>query len=162
MFKIMDDNGDKKLSYYEFSKGMNDFGVDVEPDEIKDMFNAFDTGKTGSISFDELLVALRPPMRKCRRDLVMMAFKKLDRTNTGEITIDDLRGVYSAKYHPKYMNGQWTEEQVFLEFLKTFDSPNDPDGIVSWEEFYNYYTGVSASIDSDAYFDVMMRQAWKL
>ena len=47
------------------------------------------------------------------------------------------------------MNGQWTEEQVFLEFLKTFDSPNDPDGIVSWEEFYNYYTGVSASIDSD-------------
>ena len=76
---------------------MNDFGVDVEPDEVKDMFNAFDTGKTGSISFDELLVALRPPMRKCRRDLVMRAFKKLDRTNTGEITVHDLKVVNVKK-----------------------------------------------------------------
>lgn len=162
MFKIMDDNGDKRLCLYEFKKGMRDFGCDVSPEEMVEMFNAFDADKTGSLSFDELLSALRPPMRKCRRDLVMRAFKKLDRTNTGEITIDDLRGVYSAKFHPKYMNGQWTEEDVFLEFLKTFDSPNEPDGIVSWDEFYNYYTGVSASIDSDAYFDVMMRQAWKL
>ena len=39
--------------------------------------------------------------------------------------------VYNAREHQKYRNGDWTEEQVFLEFLKTFDSPNDPDGIVS-------------------------------
>jgi hypothetical protein len=54
-----------------------------------------------------------------------------------------------------------TEDDVFREFLKTFDSPYEPDGIVEWEEFFNYYSGVSASIDSDAYFHVMMVQAWR-
>ena len=38
--------------------------------------------------------------------------------------------VYNARQHPKYINGEMTEDQIFLEFLKNFDSPDDPDGQV--------------------------------
>lgn len=60
----------------------------------------------------------------------MEAFRKLDKTSDGVITIEDLRGVYNAQYHPKYRNGEWTEDQVFRKFLDSFDSPYDKDGKV--------------------------------
>ena len=68
-------------------------------------------------------------MSQHRKDLIIQAFNKLDRTNDGQVTVEDLKGVYSAKKHPKYLNGEWTEEDVFRQFLDTFDS-GDKDGIV--------------------------------
>ena len=39
--------------------------------------------------------------------------------------------MYNVKKHKKVMNGMWTEEQAYADFLKSFDSPDDPDGIVN-------------------------------
>lgn len=70
-------------------------------------------------------------MSKARKEVVMQAFRKLDKTGDGVITIEDLRGVYNAKYHPKYQNGEWSEDQVFRTFLDSFDCPYDKDGKVT-------------------------------
>ena len=34
----------------------------------------------------------QPPMNKSRRELVLKAFNKLDKTGDGVITVDDLKG----------------------------------------------------------------------
>uniref|UniRef100_A0A671LNT1 Calcyphosine-like b n=1 Tax=Sinocyclocheilus anshuiensis TaxID=1608454 RepID=A0A671LNT1_9TELE len=137
-FRIMDDDNSRTLDMKEFLKGLSDYGVLIEKEEF--------------------LITLRPPMSNARKEVVLQAFKKLDKTGDGVITIEDLRGVYNVKNHPKYRNGEWTEDQEFHKFLDSFDSPDDKDG----KEFLNYYSGVSASIDTDIYFIVMMKNAWKL
>lgn len=38
----------------------------------------------------------------------------------------------------------------------------DKDGIITFDEFTDYYKDISASIDSDEYFATMMINAWKL
>lgn len=70
-------------------------------------------------------------MRKCRIELVNKAFLKLDKNHDGVITVEDLKGVYNVKCHPKYMNGTWDEDQVLRQFLNVFDTKGSEDGIVS-------------------------------
>ena len=39
---------------------------------------------------------------------------------------------------------------------------NAPDHVVTKEEFEEYYNNISASIDDDKYFELMMNNAWKI
>ncbi|XP_064625667.1 calcyphosin-like protein isoform X1 [Lineus longissimus] len=161
-FRIMDDNGDKALDFSEFKKGLTECKVDMTNQEMQECFDKVDKDHSGSIDFDEFLQSLRPPMSQARKSIINRAFDKLDKTGDGVVTVEDLKGVYNVKHNPKYLNGEMDEDQILTEFLNRFDTPNEADGKVTREEFLNYYTGVSASIDSDVYFDLMMRNAWKL
>lgn len=55
-----------------------------------------------------------------------------------------------------------------IEFLETFEvhhnlKRNDKnDGIVTLEEFIEYYGNISSSIDDDDYFIMMINNAWNI
>ena len=65
-------------------------------------------------------------------------------------------------------SGKKTEDEVLKEFLETFEMHHNvmhgtkSDGVVTPDEFIEYYTNISANIDNDAYFDLMMTNAWNL
>jgi hypothetical protein len=92
----------------------------------------------------------------------------MDKDKSGQLDINDIKGVYNAKKHPDVINGKKTEDEVLMEFLDTFEShyaashPDARDSTITLEEWFEYYANVSMSIDDDKYFQLMMNNAWNL
>ena len=63
-FKIMDDSKDNRLQFEEFRKGITEHGLNYSKEDMKELFNAFDTDHSGHLDFDEFLEKLRVKTKK--------------------------------------------------------------------------------------------------
>lgn len=100
-------------------------------------------------------------MNAFRKRYIKMAYDKLDVNRDGLVKLDDIAKLYDASKHPDVLDGKKTPEDVYLEFLSLWDT-QVKDGIVTFDEFCDYYSDISASIDTDEYFAEMMISSWKL
>lgn len=162
LFRRLDKDRSWTLSRDELSRGVSQFGLDLTEDDIKKLFSAFEKDGQSGINYEEFLDALRPEMSAPRKTAVENVFKHLDKTGDGVVTVEDLKGVYSAKNHPKVLKKEVTEEQLLKKFLNMFESNSSVDGKVTKKEFLDYYSGLSKSIDDDEYFITVVKMSWGL
>ncbi|GMH63385.1 hypothetical protein TrLO_g12778, partial [Triparma laevis f. longispina] len=161
-FRIMDDDESGALDLSEFKKGMNELEMGLSTQELRLLFEHFDDDHSGSISFEEFIQGVRDPLTRRRLSLVDRAFDILDVDKSGVVEPAEIKNCYDAKKHPDVIQGKKTEEEVLREFFSTFDIGGVVDGMVTREEFRNYYTNLGASIDDDDYFELMIRNAWHI
>lgn len=133
----------------------------MSQEELNTLFAYFDRDSDGHINFDEFLVGIRGELNQRRQAMVDKAFLKFDKDGNGHIDINDLYGVYDVTMHPKFQSGEKTQDQIFMEFLANFNDRNG-DGKINREEWSEYYSAVSSSIDNDDHFVQLMKTAWKL
>lgn len=172
IFKIMDDNRSGTLDIQEFWKAIKDFRLKINQEECRKLFDLFDENDDGELQYDEFILAVRGQLNDFRKGLLKKAFDKLDADKSGELDVSDVKKFYNAKNHPDVKQGKKTEDEVLTDFLETFEvhrsmSKQDSkakknDGKVTFSEFLDYYSNVSASIDDDAYFELMITNAWNL
>lgn len=149
------------LNLEEFKEVIRDADHQLTEEQIELLFEDFDVEGSGIISATEFIEAIRPDMSDSRKKSVNDAFDKCDKEKAGVITLGELRDLCSVRAHPKYRSGEMSENEILHKFMATFEK-GSVDGRITREEFLNYYAGVSASIDTDTCFDLMLRQAFHL
>ena len=100
-------------------------------------------------------------MNATRIEVVDKAYGKMDANGDGHVTMDDVRKEYNVDSHPKFISGEMTADQIFASFMGRMGDA-DGDGNISKQEWYDYYNGISASVDNDEEFVLIITNAWKL
>ena len=109
----------------------------------------------------QFMRVLRGPLSKRRLDMIALAFARLDRNGDNKVTLAEIESIYDASRHPDVVSGKRTTREVLTAFMQQWDKIH-PDSVISKEEFVEYYKDVSASIDTDDYFELMMRNSWHI
>ena len=161
-FRIMDVDGSRSLDRGEFKNAMESINVLLTSTQLEEIFQYFDKDNSNSIEYDEFLTGLRGTLSPKRMKLVSLAFDVLDVDKSGVVDATDVALIYDPSEHPAVVSGAKSKEAVLREFLDTFDVGGEVDGKVTRDEFVNYYTNISASIDNEDYFELMIRNAWHI
>ena len=110
----------------------------------------------------EFLVAMKGDLNERRKKFVKMAFDVLDTDGSGAITVDEIAAVYDVTCQPDVQSGRKTKQQALQEFMSHWRQRKDETGAITLDDFLDYYKEVSASIDGDDYFELMIRNAWRI
>jgi len=166
-FKLLDSDNTSQLTRPELELGldkfMRGFGVHLSRAEIDELFKLFDADHSGTISYDEFLRGIRGVMGPQRVELVKLAWTRLDTKGRGVVTLEDIALIYDVSGNPLVKAGKLSKVDAIRAFMSHWhlaEKKHTDD--INLEDFIEYYDWISASIDRDDYFELMIRNAWHL
>eukprot|EP00946_MAST-07B_sp_MAST-7B-sp1_P001712 g1712.t1 len=163
-FRILDKDKSKTLDRTECARGLQMLtrAYKLQLDKVKcdRLFSLFDYNGDGRIDYEEFIKGLRGSMNMRRKDLIKMAFDSFEKDQWNRVTLKVIAKHYDVSMHPGVLQGKMTPTEALYEFMKKWDK--DGDHTVTEDEFVEYYEWVSATIDNDDYFELMVRNAWHI
>lgn len=124
------------------------------------MFQKFDPQNSGYVSNDDFVRGIRGDMNDFRSAFVRDAFKTLDKDGSGIASMQDMANAYDAAQNPHVKSRRITAMDAVKQFMKQYEG--NTERTISLREFAENYQWVSAAIDTDDFFELMMCSAWHI
>lgn len=129
MFRLFDSDLDGKLTKEELIEGLK---LSISEEEIKEkideLFLTIDAGHSGFIRYEEFLCAVLSKNKIISEDNLYFAFKYFDKTNSGRITIEELKEILR-------LEDDELSREVLGNIIKDMDSVGN--GVIDFFDFKN-------------------------
>lgn len=166
-FYTADDDLDELLDVYEFRHACKDSGIVLMASEEAAVLEAcgMDGGK---IHLQRFLRMLHGSLSHQRYDIIEKAFRACGGDPEHEdsaVNPAELKQVFTPEGHPLVVKREVDPGLLLADFLDTFSllahvRGGCQNGMVAFTDFLAYYDLVSSTIESDAYFDLLMHRLW--
>ena len=171
-FMLNDENGDKKIAFNEFEKMFKRYRFNLSQVEINNLFNYFDKDGSGFIDYGEFVNGIVGDLSQFRKDILKLVFEKLNKEETGFITVGQLRECYNPRAHPLVRQGKRSEDEILGDFIDILEyhftllnEKNDENVDVNeikidFDDFCDFYKTISVCIEEDKYFEILVLSVW--
>lgn len=161
---IADDRGNTTtITKDDLAAALEQFQIILSEEELNAIWSEYDRIGNGKIDPVDFTAALRANgISAFRRTLMERAWGTLKKDPYGAVDTQLLTKTYNAANHPDVVRGARTEEDVKAEFRNAFSAATNPSGSISQQEFEQFYSAVSATIEEDDTFAALMRGCWNI
>ena len=166
LFKRIDVNNISGVDVEEFTQVLNeslkndksiDVGNAMNINEIRKLFNYFDTNKTSIINYQNFITELcKGEMNDIRKDVLIQAFDHLDTESKGEIAVKELKNRFDIPT-PNPIPDLLESFEIYHNIIRGTRNP-----YVSLEDFIGFYNLISFLIPSDQTFCAYVSYTWRL
>lgn len=157
------------LSFQEILQMNNGLRLGLNNYDIQRLFDGYD-----QINFDELIKKIRGiNLNEYRLKAITNAFNTVKNSNNiqghqDEISYNDIKESFSSKGNPEVIQGNKTEDDVYIEFNETFSlfhkyyvkAHNCNGQMVSLQEFIEYYENISIYYNNDEEFENLLENSF--
>lgn len=150
-------NARGKMDREDLKAALFDWGLEIKPRYLDVILDAIDTGKMNLIVTSDFFAMVRGPLSESRETILMDAFLRLDKTQQGEVAVDDIKEYFRGDEHPLVSLGGASESQALEHMIQSYAINGRIPKYINFDTFSEYYGDLSVTIDDDGYFEAIIK-----
>lgn len=159
MFNEVDTNHHSYLDVEdEIEKLLKQMGLKLKSREIRVIVKALDPDGEDKIYLSNFIAFFAKELPENRLAIVKDSFKALSPGGETKITVDQLRERFGGGKYAVIGGRRVLLDQLVKDITQLFDLDND--GVITENDFVNYYRDFSNKIESDELFESIVKNSW--
>lgn len=154
----------------QFESILNTLNIKLTQEDLKQGWNKLDLNEDGYISYYKVVRGFMGEMNVIRHTIFRELMHKLDTIKSGYVKLSDIQKFLKIRQHPLIKANTISEKEFLDTFLNLFEIQSLESAFnfqaeygsqfVSYEQFEEFYNGLSIVIDSDIDFINILKNSW--